>query len=338
MRNFIFALFFVVSVNSLSAEAISEDSYIERRAAIDVGSGSTKITVADVDTETNAILAILFEDTFSVPYQANLEISYEGSFDESIRLEGLKTFYEIQDLTKNLGVQKISAVATAAFREAINGEEFAAEVRRETNIPLQIIDQHEEGKLAFMSGAAVSDVDEQNVVVWDIGTGSFQFTTLTESGNIVVFMDSYGAVPFKNYIIEVVEELDINSVTTPNPMTIDHIKDADSFARFLGRQAQPIFKNKLNEKETVVIGIGRLFSASIGPLGENNIINRDDLRLYIRASEGLSDEEMDNPFASSDVSNAILVLGFMKALHIQEIKIAETKSTHGILLNKDYWK
>lgn len=325
---FIFTIFFIVNLSAAE---------IERRAAIDVGSGSTKVTIADVDTEKEVILSILFEESFPVPYQAYLESSYDGSFDENIRSLGMHTFHQIKDITEEYQVQKTAAVATAAFREASNGYGFANEVYNETGIPLQVIPQREEGVLAFFSGIAESDSDPENTIVWDIGTGSFQITALNDSDDLTVFMGGVGSIPFRNYIIDLIQGKDSNVITTPNPMTEDEVKDADRFARSMGRKAYPLIKEKIKQDETKLIGIGRLFSNSIGPNGQDGTIVRKDLRTFINGSVGLTDDELDNPYANVDVSNAILVLAFMKALHIHEIEIVDTKSTRGMLIYTPYW-
>lgn len=324
-------------VYPLSANT-SDHTTIERRIAVDVGSGSTKVTIADVDPIDQKIVTIIFEDSFSVPYQASLESSYDGSFDARIRDLGLNTFRHIKELAETYSVQKITAVATAAFRNAANGDAFAQEVSDETGIPLKIIAQKEEGTLAFFSGIEASEGNSDNLIVWDIGTGSFQMTTLTESNDLAVFMGETGSVPFKHYIIDLIQGKDSDEVSTPNPMTQEEVQQADAYARALGRKAYPLIKDKVKQPDTKLIGIGRLFSNSIGPIGEGGVIVRKDLRTFIQESIGLTDQELNNPYASVDVSNAILVLAFMKALHIQEIHIMDTKSTRGMLVYPAYWE
>jgi len=324
--------------NLTASEISSETPVIERRAAIDVGSGSTKVTIADVDPVSQQIISIIFEESFPVPYQASLEASYDGSFDENITDLGMITFKEIKVITENYQVQKIAAVATAAFRDATNGDRFAQEVKNETTIPLRVIPQREEGTMAFFSGIAASDKDPEQLIVWDIGTGSFQMTTLNESNDLSVYMGGIGSIPFKNYIIDLIQGKDSNEITTPNPMTEEDVKEADRFARSLGRNAYPIIKEKIKLSEVELIGIGRLFSNSIGPHGENEVIVRKDLRTFIDGAIGLTDLELNTPYANVDVSNAILVLAFMKALHIHEIHIIDTKSTRGMLIYTPYWE
>jgi hypothetical protein len=46
----------------------------ERRAAIDIGSGSIKMAIAEVDTDQNIIINTLFEQSFPVAFQASYPI------------------------------------------------------------------------------------------------------------------------------------------------------------------------------------------------------------------------------------------------------------------------
>lgn len=91
--------------NLPASETLSGTPVIERRAAVDVGSGSTKVTIADVDATNQKIISIVFEDSFPVPYQTSLESSYDGSFDESIRDLGMRTFHQIKEITEDYQVQ-----------------------------------------------------------------------------------------------------------------------------------------------------------------------------------------------------------------------------------------
>lgn len=313
-------------------------STIERRAAVDVGSGSTKFTIADVEVSTQKIVKVHLDTAFPVPYQASLESSYDGTFNEAICSLGLKTFLDIKDLAEQYEVQKIVAVATAAFRSAANASEFAEHIYALTGIEVKIISQKEEGDLAFQSAlAVVNDQNPDEIVVWDIGTGSVQMSTLLTDDNITVFKGELGSVPFKNYIIDVIQGKDSRLIKSPNPMTEEEYLMADSYARALARKAYPVIKDKISSQK-MVVGIGRLFYHSLFPLvGKEGTISRKELRAFIYNSLGKTDQELNDPFAHVNLSNCILVLAFMKALHIHEIAIADTTTTKGLLGFEAYW-
>lgn len=332
MRNLLFVL--ILSASTLTPLCAE----IERRAAVDVGSGGTKVAIADVDTETRQIVQVLLDTSFPVPYQASLDKSLDGTFDAATKDLGLKTFQEIKAITDQQQVQKIVAVATSAFRKANNGKAFVAEIEKQTQIQVQIIPQREEGEIAFFSALASGEFKPDEAVVWDIGTGSLQITTTNDEGGLTVYMgEQMGSVAFKNYIVSALQENDLEDVTSPNPMTEEDLKAADSYARAFGRHAYPVIKQKIQAHGSV-IGIGRLFYNSIRPLAsDGSVITRSGLRKFIENSLNKTDEELNNPFAHVDVSNCILTLAIMKALHIQEILPVETTTTKGLLVAPSYW-
>lgn len=281
---------------------------------------------------------MIFDKSFSVPYQASLDKSQDGTFDQQTKELGLKTFKEIKDLTNQHEVSKIVAIATSAFRKSNNSKQFVSDVLKETEINIQIIPQREEGEIAFFSALANGEFNSDEVIVWDIGTGSLQMTTKNANEGLTVYMgEQMGSVAFKSYIIDTVQDHE-EETNTPNPMSEEHLKMADSYARAFGRKAYPIIKEKI-QNQAPIIGIGRLFYHSIRPLAaEGNVITRDGLRNFIRSSLNKTDEELNNPFANVDVSNCILTLAIMKALHIQEIYPVETTTTRGLLISPGYWK
>lgn len=316
----------------------SLNSNIEMRAALDIGSGGTKVAIAEVDKTTNKIVNMILEKSFPVPYQAALEQSKDGNFDDNIKSLGLKSFIEIKDLLASYQVNKVAAVATAAFRTANNGESFAKEVDDKVGIKINIISQQEEGNLAFISALAVlNDKQPENIVVWDIGTGSLQLTTLLENHDLTVFKGQLGSIPFRNYIIDVIQGKDTSKINSPNPISLEDYKLADAYARALARKAFPTIKDKI-QAEGMVIGLGRLFYASIAPVaGQDGKITRKGLRTFINAALNKTDNELNNPFANVDVSNCILALAFMKALHIHEINVVDTTTSKGLLVADQYW-
>lgn len=313
---------------------------VERRAAIDIGSGGTKVAIADVDTDTNQIIQVILDFSFSVPYQASLDKSTDGSFDEETKALGLNTFREIKELTDLYQVDKIVAIATSAFRKSSNSEEYILDVEQQTNIHVQVIPQNEEGKIAFFSALATGEFSPEEAVVWDIGTGSLQIITANGNEELIVYKgEQMGSVAFKNYIMDSIQENEDEGIFSPNPMSDEDRQAADSYARAFGRKAYPVIKEKINSNQGSVIGIGRLFYHSIRPLAaDGDLITRKGLRKFIWDSLNKTDEELNNPFAHVDVTNCILTLAIMKALHIHEIRAIETTSTRGLLVSPSYWE
>lgn len=327
---------FIACLSIFLANVVSAAT--ERRVAIDIGSGGTKVAIADVDAEKHQIVEMVYNASFPVAYQASLDRSVDGRFDGETIEMAIKTFKEIKQLADQYKVAKIHAVATSAFRKSNNSKELIEKVKQEADIDIEVIPQREEGELAFFSALANGQVDAREAIVWDIGTGSLQMTTLNGDGKLTVYMgEQMGSVAFKSYVIDAIQEKDVDKDHTPNPISAMDLKAADSYARSFGRKAYPLIKEKI-KNQAPIIGIGRLFYNSIRPVAaKDGAITRQGLRSFIRASLNKSDEELNNPFADVDVTNCILTLAIMKSLHINEVYPIETTSTQGILVYPTYW-
>jgi len=72
------------------------------------------------------------------------------------------------------GAERTVAVATAAVREASNGEEFIERTRTELGIAVDIADGNEEARYGFLG--AVHGLPVQHGIVLDVGGGSLQLT------------------------------------------------------------------------------------------------------------------------------------------------------------------
>jgi exopolyphosphatase/guanosine-5'-triphosphate,3'-diphosphate pyrophosphatase len=88
-------------------------------------------------------------------------------------------------LAQELGAEAIRIVATAAIRKAANGEEVAAEIERAAGVPVDVLGDHEEGRLAFIGATkALGHPTEGDVAVVDVGGGSSEVTVGTIAGGV----------------------------------------------------------------------------------------------------------------------------------------------------------
>lgn len=145
----------------------------ERIAAIDVGSNTVLLTVAEYDPEAGLVVVEEGED------QARLGagLSATGQLSEAAMLRALRTLTAMRDACRRHGVRRLAAVATAAVREAGNGAEFV-ERARALDIPLRIIPPETEAALSYRSAAHHFPGGERQLVA-DIGGGSLELIGAT---------------------------------------------------------------------------------------------------------------------------------------------------------------
>ena len=80
----------------------------------------------------------------------------------------------MKGVAERRGVTRLAAVATSAMRDASNGPAFAARIRRELDIPLEIIDEDREARLSWRSVAHHFTLTDTRTLVADIGGGSLE--------------------------------------------------------------------------------------------------------------------------------------------------------------------
>jgi exopolyphosphatase / guanosine-5'-triphosphate,3'-diphosphate pyrophosphatase len=147
---------------------------VERLAAIDVGSNTILLLIAEYDPA--AGLTIIQEAEDQPRLGAGL--SATGRLSEAAIERALHSLIRMRDLCRSRGVARIAAVATAAVRDAENGSEFAARAQA-LNVPLRVISPETEAALAYRS-AAHHFPGGGRLLVADIGGGSLELIGAAE--------------------------------------------------------------------------------------------------------------------------------------------------------------
>ena len=104
----------------------------------------------------------------------------EEGLSPAARERTLFALHEFAETCQELGVKQVRAVGTAAFRQAINGEDFACTIRAATQLPFEIISgEIEAERMAVGVLSALDPVPEQTLII-DIGGGSTEFVLYAE--------------------------------------------------------------------------------------------------------------------------------------------------------------
>ncbi len=332
----LFIMLGVILLFPLTKVLLSQESSTELRAAIDIGSGATNLKIAKINTKTEKIVSSLFEKSIPVPYQKHLEQSSNDIFDDEVMAQGLESLQTIKKITEDYQVKKVVAVATAAFRKAQNAESFTKKIFQETGIEVKIINQDEEGILAFRGAIATTSAEPKEIVTWDIGGGSMQLTTLSEMGTYIIEKGKTASIPFKNQVIQEIKNQNSQFFQTPNPMSPNEMHKAISLASTIAQKTNSYIKNKILNPNTKILAVGSLFNYGIRPLTNGDSIA---LEKAIFNMSGKNDSELPGgALAEVAVTNPLLVLGYMKGFGIHEIEIINVNNADGALTFPPYWQ
>jgi len=142
----------------------------ERLAAIDVGSNSIRLLVAEYGPQSGITV---IDEVKEQPRLAT-GVAQTGRLDPAAMDRAVEALGRMQGVCERRGVQRVAAVATSAVREATNGEEFVRRVREQVGLELRIIDAETEAALSYRSVAHHFPLDGGRTVVADIGGGSLE--------------------------------------------------------------------------------------------------------------------------------------------------------------------
>lgn len=310
------------------------------RSAIDIGSGGPKLRVAEIDLTTSKIVQILQVKQYPVIFQESLSRGSDRVLSSGIMSKGINAIKDAIGLAKSYGAEGIVIIGTSVFRNAINGEVFANKIHQETNLKVHVLDQNLEGRLSFHSVLAKMDLEPHNLIVWDVGGGSTQFVGITQDGLYLVDGSNEGSGPFRDHVIQSIQEKNVNEHRTPNPISRDHAHMAEIHASLLSTNIEQELKNRFLDPATKVIGVGSVFGRGILSLmREKNPFTIEELSSVIGALIGKTDAELGGgDFACIEVSNALLVLGFMKGLNIKQMSIVDVNNAEGAMVYESFWK
>lgn len=161
-----------------------------RLAAIDVGSNSMRLVVAEV--QPTGGYRIVTERRDMTRLAGSLASS--GRLDEQAIAKSLSALRRFKSIAEDCGVCLLQAIATCAVREAANGAEFVARAAAEAGVELQVIDAQQEAELAFASVRRRVDLAERTTLLADIGGGSTELVVAASDAIQQVFATQLGAV------------------------------------------------------------------------------------------------------------------------------------------------
>ncbi len=139
-----------------------------RCAAIDIGSNTTRVLVAE--PEAGQLRGVMDQKAFTRLGQGSRP---DGAIGPQKVAEVADAVATQVRLAEELDADAIRIVATAAMREAANREDVTGEITRACGLPVEILSEQEEGRLAFVGATrTLGHVVEGEVAVVDVGGGS----------------------------------------------------------------------------------------------------------------------------------------------------------------------
>src|SRR3954463_5190121 len=141
-----------------------------RIAALDVGSNSFHLMVAEV--ETGGMIKVL--DRAKEMVRLGDSTLHKGVIPPDVFRRGLDALKALRVIADRHKVDALVAVATSAVREAQNGGEFVRAARDEAGIDVRVIRGDEEARLIYLGARGSLDLGKRRVALFDLGGGSLE--------------------------------------------------------------------------------------------------------------------------------------------------------------------
>jgi exopolyphosphatase / guanosine-5'-triphosphate,3'-diphosphate pyrophosphatase len=156
-------------------------------AVIDIGTTSTRMTIAHIDKNGQAHPLEYLQQAVSLGKDTFTKGSIEkGTIADCVR--ALRNFRRVLEEYGISADERVRAVATTAVREASNRDAFIDRVSIATGIRVEVLDDMDIARLTFLSARSFLGRDpvlsRGQIVVCEIGGGSTE-VLLLEKGNIV---------------------------------------------------------------------------------------------------------------------------------------------------------
>ncbi|MEM7482166.1 MAG: Ppx/GppA phosphatase family protein [Acidobacteriota bacterium] len=156
-------------VQALPSEAPTTPGRI---AAIDVGSNSIHMVIADPDAAGGFRVVDREKEMVRLGRSA---LSKHRRLSKKAVRDGLEALARMTTLARLRGVTRTAAVATSAVREAENGQDFLDQVRARSGLEVRLLSGEDEGRLIYRAVREAVDLGQGHTVVADIGGGSTEW-------------------------------------------------------------------------------------------------------------------------------------------------------------------
>ncbi|MEQ9324761.1 MAG: hypothetical protein RIF41_36685 [Polyangiaceae bacterium] len=300
-----------------------------RRAAYDIGSATTKMKVAVVDRCSGSVVRTLASAEEAVFYRRDILRRPARLRDETME-RGLRALRRLHDLAGRYQPQEQYGVATAAFRTAENGSRFLERVHRSLGLSVVIITQTEESRLGFLAAVAATRIEPRRAVVWDVGGGSMELTSLDDQGRMTTYDGDLASGQMERYLLDLEGKA---PMVSPNPLDESQVERGIAYATEHAQQSVPEpLRAKLLRPDTVVIGIGATRYYADGLDNSDRLVTLAALARGIEMRLGKADVEIGGAYASTAVSDRILLLGYMTGLGIHTVRVTDAGLTDAVLV------
>ena len=168
-----------------------------RTAAIDCGTNSIRLLIADVDDDGGVLTDVV---RLMRVVRLGEGVDTTGRLSEAALERTFAAATEYAEQIRAHGADRVRFVATSATRDAQNRDEFTAGIRKLLGVTPEVVSGDEEAALSFSGALSVlppaASADDELVLVVDLGGGSTEFVVGDARGVSASISMDMGCVRF----------------------------------------------------------------------------------------------------------------------------------------------
>ena len=141
-----------------------------------------RVAIIDCGTNTfNLLVKEKVEGKWKTLFKTKLPVKLgTGGFSENLLMparmaRGIDALHSYKNVIDSLEVKDVRVFATSAVREASNGNEFVARVKKHLNFDMEVISGDREAELIFEGVVQTTEEIKEDYLIMDIGGGSTEF-------------------------------------------------------------------------------------------------------------------------------------------------------------------
>ena len=320
------------------------------RAAIEIGSGTVRFCIAEMNEQGDGIKQVVHAVETSVSLAAKVKQNNNMLPEKSyVKLRNILS--EFKEVAAQRQCIDIRVVTTDIFRRASNGDLFINKLSKELDLKISLVDQEAEGVMHFETVAyeIQNALDRKQLISWDSGSSSVQISTIGEQNEILVYKTAFGLTSTHILFEEQVRKGLYERKKSPNPVSK---VEANQLICELKKQSGDIpewLSQAICKNRTVVRTSGKQehLRNVLGMKPGENSVKIETVRAMLDKVCEKSDNEIgklintDRPgMKRRIVLRLCMIQALMEQLNIGSIHLPILKSvgnTHGVLLQSKYW-
>jgi exopolyphosphatase/guanosine-5'-triphosphate,3'-diphosphate pyrophosphatase len=156
-----------------------------KKAVIDIGTNTFHLLIAEVDGNNN--IKVIHKNT--IPVKLGEGGVGKGYIAEAAYKRGIEALILYRKELNDFGLDDVFATATAAVRDANNGQQFIDEAFQRANIKIKLIDGLKEAEYIYIGAKGSGVLKDEIALIMDIGGGSVEFIICNHQE--IFFKNSY---------------------------------------------------------------------------------------------------------------------------------------------------